>query len=221
MMRTIFISLITLSLLSCISIKKNMLIEKQFILEKRADISFAFGNVTLENGNVVSDNYLNDKIIDFNNENCIIGPDWKMMPNIARENAFGARQACEIQIFLSKISKIEKVKLVSEKKRDEVFVHIKNITKSDGNKFFAYLGVFTLFIIPAKGEVIHEWEVTVYKNGIEKKKYKYEDGFTVWHSIFLLPINPFVDGYNMSISDLNQKFVNNLVYDLSKDGYLQ
>lgn len=220
MVKIYFILLMTYLFTSCISIKKNNLTEKQVALEKEIELSFSFYMNTKENGQTIAEYQLNYEIINFNNENCTEG-DWKINHSITiREIAAGARNACEIQLFLSEIPKIKKVKLVSQKSQEKYHLDIKHKSNVQMIPFLGYLTVGTLFIIPSSASVKFNWEVTLYKNGIKVKKYDYEDEFDVWHSIFLLPFTPFVDGYSKSSSRLHKHFINNLVYDLSKDGYL-
>lgn len=222
MIKAIFIVILIFT--SCVSIQKNILSEKQYSLKKDINLSFSFRRYEMKNGQINNEYSLNDDTINYNNENCnydnLSSVRWPVEhPVYALSNMLGAEQACQIQVFLSIIPKIKKVKFVSEKS-EGVYLQIKSVWNLQISDFSPIITLVSLGIIPFKSSAFQTWEVILFKNGFEIKKYRYMDEFEIWHSLFVLPMTPFVDGYNKSTSHLNKKFVNNLIYDLLRDGHL-
>lgn|GEM_PF-5270239 len=223
MIKTIFVLILFFT--SCVSIQKNLLTEKQYLLNKDISLSFSLRRYEMKNNQINNEYSLNDDTINYNNENCNYD-NWSKIkwptehPVYALSNMQGAQQACQIQIFLSTIPKIKKVRFVLEKS-EGVYLQIKSVRNLQISDFSPILALVSLGIIPFKSSSFQTWEVTLFKNGTLIKKYKYMDEFEIWHSLFVLPMIPFVDGYKKSEINLNKKFVNNLIYDLSKDGYLE
>jgi hypothetical protein len=214
-----------LLLSSCISIPKNNLIQKNVALIAENEVTFSFFMESFHNNSINSKLHLSEEAINFNNNNCskesLKSKTWVSNPFVTGAESFDARQACELKYFFSSINGAKKIKILKKNDGEQLHLIIKLNSYSIGSKALTYLGMVTLFLIPVKETITQKWEVNVFKNQKEIKNYIYEDSFDIWHSLFLLPATPFYDGYNLTYTKLNKAFIDNLVFDLTEDGFLK
>lgn len=206
------------ALAGCAAIKMNNLKEHDNNPSSR-QISYSISFIGKSNNNIKQEYKIQDDMILYVEEECIDGK-LKNYRASFNENVVWARFACEINNNLQIRNKIADGKLVKNVASKGLHLHIIYEQNVLENKVLVYLGYFSLMIFPFKNEIHHKWTSELYKDGKFIKKYSYEDGFTVWHSILLLPISPFVDGYSESIKKLNKNFADNLVYDLQRENLL-
>ena len=217
-MRLYFIVIYFIVLNGCTAIKMKNLKEHDNNPSFR-QMSYSISFVGKSNNLATQEYNMEDNMIEYVETECL-GGRLKNYRASFKENIIWARFACEINDNLKTRNKIINGKLIKNVAPKGLHLHIQYEQDVYENKALVYLGYFSLMIIPFKNEIRHRLTSELYKDGKIIKKYSYEDGFTVWHSILLLPITPFTDGYSESIKKLNKIFVDNLVFDLHSDNIL-
>lgn len=217
-MKLYFITIYFIILTGCAAIKMNNLKGHDNNPSSR-EMSYSIRFVGKSNNLTTQEYDIEDTMIQYVQDECISGR-LKNYRVSFKEKLVWARFACEINDNLKIRNKITNGKLIKNIAPKGLHLHILYEQDVYENKALVYLGFFSLMIVPFKNEIRHKWATELYKDGKFIKKYSYEDGFTVWHSILLLPLTPFIDGYNESIKKLNKAFVENLVYDLQRDNLL-
>lgn len=204
--------------IGCTAIRMNNLKEHDNKPLSR-ELSYSISFVGKSNNLITQKFDMEDSMIQYIEEECANGK-LKNYRASFKENIIWARFACEINSNLKIRNQLVNGKLIKYIPSKGFHLHILYEQNVYENKPLVILGYFSLMIIPFKNEIRHKWTSELYMDGKIIKKYLHEDGFTVWHSIFLLPISPFSDGYSESLKKLNMIFVDNLVFDLQKDNFL-
>jgi len=130
--------------------------------------------------------------------------------------------------FLMGTDQFRSVRFVNEKeeKKGDIYIKLKLTYLADNNSLGGFLWAAftacTLYIIPSK-EVIHmnySAEVTNSRSGA-KDKYDFDDSYTVWYSIFLLPYSAYKWDSRKDVEGrIEKNMIDNLVMKMKKDGII-
>lgn len=199
-----------LSLVGCASIKHGQLHSPNKIIDLPNKVNLRFGIEIIEN-RVVKKHY--EISPDLLEKYCITGE----INNYGKfkEMVVGAIASCHIlHNFQNNYPKTEFKVVTKDTDVNSDYFNFEITHNDNDNRFMSYVGLFTLFVVPIKNDISQSFQVTYFQSKKIKKTLHYNDGFTMWYSLFLVPVTPFVDGFTQSMKQIHKNLVENVAADL-------